>query len=212
MKAFDFFPTPITVSDICIIPEELEKLMSLYNDKDTWVLNKGNNYRSNETDIFRNVLGIDSYLFKQVQNEIDLFSEEIMGEEASLITTQSWLNFNPTNTSHERHFHTNSIVSGIVYIRTDDKTGNINFHKPLEKFNMTMNQVKKYNKYNFEHIFFTPLSCQLFLFPSYLNHSVDKNESETTRISLAFNTFYSGSFGAIDKLNKASFSINEELE
>jgi len=201
MKAFDFFPTPITISDITILPEELEKLMFFYNDQSTWVLNKGKNYASVETDIFRNVLGIKSSLVKQVQTEIDVFCEEIMGEEASLTPTQSWLNFNPTSSKHEKHFHTNSIISGVIYIRTNDKTGNINFHKPFEKFNMIMNKIKTYNKYNFEHVYFTPEPCQLFLFPSFLNHSVNKNESEVTRISLAFNTFYSGSFGEVDKLN-----------
>lgn len=210
MKVYDVFPTPITISDIKISFEELEKLMSFYNDRSTWILNKGNNYASDETDIFRNVLGVESSLVKQVQNEIDVFCEKIMGEEASLKPTQSWLNFNPTSSIHEKHFHTNSILSGVIYIKTDDKTGNINFHTPFEKFNMIRNKIITYNDYNFEHVYFTPEPCQLFLFPSFLSHSVDKNKSEVTRISLAFNTFYSGSFGEIDTLNKMSFEINEK--
>lgn len=210
MKVFDSFPTPIAVSDINIPSEELEKLMAFYNDQSTWILNKGNNYASNETDIFRNVLGVESSLVKQVQNEIDIFSEKILGEEASLKPTQSWLNFNPTFSKHTKHFHTNSILSGVIYIKTDEKTGNINFHTPFERFNMIRNKIVTYNDYNFEHVFFTPEPYQLFLFPSFLSHSVDKNESEVTRISLAFNTFYSGSFGEVNKLNKMSFSIDEK--
>ena len=44
---------------------------------------------------------------------------------------------------------------------------------------------------------------KLFLFPSSLEHSVDNNDSDVTRISISFNTFVKGTFGTelgLDKL------------
>ena len=100
--------------------------------------------------------------------------------------------------------------TGVIVGASNDKTGNLNFHKPGGKSNLIENEIKTFNKYNFEWMFFTPVSGQLFLFPSYLPHSVGINQSEITRISLSFNTFYSGDFGSINNLTRASFSIQEK--
>jgi hypothetical protein len=37
---------------------------------------------------------------------------------------------------------------------------------------------------------------ELAMFPSYLRHSVPKNETKQTRVSLAFNTWAKGSLGS----------------
>ena len=210
MAILDLFPTPISITEVSLMPNDLEKLMAIYDNKDNWSLGGSGNYNSIETDIFRNILGNNSNLYNKIQKEINLFTSNILGEEPTLKTTQSWLNFNPTGTKHDIHSHSNSIVSGIFYLRTNDKTGNLNFHKPGGKSNLIENEIKTFNKYNFEWMFFTPVSGQLFLFPSYLPHSVGINQSEITRISLSFNTFYSGDLGSINNLTRASFSIQEK--
>ena len=210
MAILDLFPTPISISEVNLLPEELEKLMAIYDNQNFWSQNASGNFNSAETDIFRNVLGENSKFVETVQSEIDSFTSNVLGQEPTLAPTQSWLNFNPAGTKHNIHAHANSIVSGIFYIKTNDKTGNINFHKPENKSFLIENEIKTYNKYNFEYMFFTPIQGQLFLFPSYLLHSVGLNQSKITRISLSFNTFYNGDFGSVNNLARASFSVKEK--
>jgi uncharacterized protein (TIGR02466 family) len=205
MKAFDFFPIAVTISDIEITPKEVEKLMSYYHDSDSWQINKGGNYVSGETYVFE-ALGPDSKFVSQIQQEIDRYVTQILGEQPNVFPTQSWLNFNPKNTSHTKHCHRNSIISGVFYLVANENTGNINFFNKQQENSMIVNKPETYNRYNYEYVYFTPKAGQLFLFPSWISHSVDKNTSDVDRISLAFNTFYKGSFGNSLALDEVKFS------
>ena len=46
---------------------------------------------------------------------------------------------------------------------------------------------------------------KLILFPSYLEHFVESNKSDTPRISLSMNTFIKGSIGIKDDLTEVIF-------
>lgn len=206
MKVFDFFPTAVTISEVDITVDEVSKLMSYYDDKDSWQVNKGGNFESEETHIF-DVLGKNSPLVVSIQKEIDLYVKEFLGEAPNVVPTQSWLNFNPTGSCHTKHYHRNSIISGVFYLVADENTGNINFYNKYQETSMLQGKPETFNKYNYEYVYFTPKVGQLFLFPSWMSHSVDKNTSKIDRISLAFNTFYKGKFGNAEDLAEASFGI-----
>ena len=132
----------------------------------------------------------------QIEKSIKLFVFNILGEEEELKITQSWINCNPPNTGHHLHSHPNSIISGVLYIQTDENTGNIQFHQPAYLYRSMHGDIKNWGKHNYRHVYFTPTSGDLFLFPSTLHHDVVENKSSINRVSLSFNTFYQGVFGS----------------
>ena len=55
--------------------------------------------------------------------------------------------------------------------------------------------VRKQTPSNSRTFILNPQENMLLLFPSYMPHAVPDNIIETTRVTLAFNTFYTGSIG-----------------
>jgi len=107
--------------------------------------------------------------------------------------TQSWLNYTETNQYHHKHFHPNSLVSGIFYINCHKTLDKIKFFK--EDYKIIKPEVKDWNLYNSESWWFTVKTRDLIMFPSSMMHMVENKEGANTRISLAFNVFIKGTIG-----------------
>ena len=99
----------------------------------------------------------------------------------------SWVNIQNKNSVLKKHSHPDSIVSGVMYLKTDEKSSKIFFHN-LNPYR-TFVDFKKVTEFNTENYFFKPQTGDLILFPSWLMHSSDKNNS-SSRIVLSFNTIY----------------------
>ena len=106
--------------------------------------------------------------------------------------TQSWSNVTIRGETHHPHVHTNSIISGVFYLE-GDKTP-IEFHRLDKILPLTLNY-KSFDIHNAEHWWVQIELGKVFLFPSALQHSVVVNETDTPRVSIAFNTFVSGRMG-----------------
>lgn len=141
-----------------------------------------------------------SNLKKQIQEKVDEYVYEVLGvtrKQKWLITT-SWLNKAPTGGYHPSHWHSNSLVSGVYYLKTNPTSGAICFHKERSHNNMWRDtfciDFEKTNEYNTDCAI-SPKPNDLLLFPSILNHSVLDNLSQEDRYSLAFNVFPRGIIG-----------------
>lgn len=107
--------------------------------------------------------------------------------------TQSWLNYTKPGEHHDRHYHPNSIVSGVLYIDTNPIKDQIIFNSgKMYDFYIPW---KSLNQFNSMEATITINKREIILFPSNLNHSVPKNIGTNTRISLAFNSFFEGTLG-----------------
>ena len=193
------FPTPVFVaksnSDLTS-KEEIEKIIQQGMKKNT----------SNST-------SINSYIFNEnlkelkqfCEQQIKIYVEEIIcpKEELDFYITQSWLNVNKPGEFHHGHCHSNSIISGVFYISTeeDDK---IVFTDPNTKvIDLIEVGFREYNTWNSTNWFVPAITNELVLFPSWLSHKVEPNEKATKdRISLSFNTFVKGALGKNDDLNE----------
>jgi uncharacterized protein (TIGR02466 family) len=114
-------------------------------------------------------------------------------ESFKLKITQSWINYTKPGEHHDRHYHPNSIVSGVLYIDTNPKKDQIIFNSgKMYDFYIPW---KKLNQFNSMEAILSVNKKEIILFPSNLNHSVPKNEGTNTRISLAFNSFFEGTLG-----------------
>jgi len=188
------FPTPIYTNKLD--REFTKKEINFFTkEKEKKLENVGNN--SSDNNYILNSSELKN--LKQELDEIvkDYFKKVIsIDEKASPYITQSWLNWTSENEFHHRHSHSNSIVSGVLYIDVDEKQDKINFFKN-ENCQIYIRE-KEPNIFNTNNVSLVVKNGLIVLFPSYLDHAVDVKKGNNVRISLAFNTFVKGTIG-LDK-------------
>jgi uncharacterized protein (TIGR02466 family) len=129
-----------------------------------------------------------SRLRKICLEHAQIYYTEVMKYNYKLHMTNSWLNVTQENQAHDLHNHNNSILSGVVYIKTKDSTPSITFSRlnPPMLLNFTSEEPNFFNTLEWE----IPVedNC-IIIFPSQCFHYVRKNTTSNERISIAFNTF-----------------------
>ena len=102
------------------------------------------------------------------------------------LTFNYWININRKYNYNRLHDHSNSILSGVYYIKVPQNSGEIIFHKESKCNDL---DISEYNIYN-SNIYTFPLKENtLILFNSFLKHEVTQNlteELDDRRISIAF--------------------------
>jgi len=112
--------------------------------------------------------------------------------------TQSWSNYTGVGEQHHQHYHANSVISGVYYVQTLD-TDSINFHDKERGSSHWEIYPPELHSYNAPTWTISTPQEWLMLFPSQLSHSVSDRQPEDKnapdRISISFNTFYTGEIG-----------------
>ena len=191
------FPTPLLISQYHFdYSKELE-----------WIKNQS--YKKQKT---HNRQSKDSFILDNpemsrvrqfIDSKIKEFVFKVMGSDAEMVITQSWLNRNGKGESHHEHKHTNSMISGVWYPQIHEKLPPIRF-KTSEQRDVSFS-IERYNHYNSQS-FLLPIKVgELILFPSNILHSVPINQSDEERISLSFNTWCKGNLGKEESLTLLPF-------
>tara|TARA_R100001460_G_scaffold37708_1_gene72120 strand:+ start:524 stop:1105 length:582 start_codon:yes stop_codon:yes gene_type:complete len=107
-------------------------------------------------------------------------------ENINICSKGLWFNYNPKGSYNKSHMHTGSNMSAAYYLKVPKNSGNIVFEHPSEGL-IADQSVKKFNEFNSETFTYTCNEGDLLLFPSWLKHHVEINNSEMARISLSFN-------------------------
>jgi len=182
------FPIPIHISDDY-------KLDSKKKDnliKDTKERHQ-RNQNGNIVSINNKVLDIPylSDLKKNLMEQINNYVYEVLciTKSVEVYITQSWLNINPSDTSHHSHHHPNSLISGTYYLQGNTP---ITFVHNTEIFQNFSFDFTERNYFNTELCDVTVQEGRCILFPSVLVHAVNPNKNKEERISLSFNTFLRG--------------------
>jgi len=192
MRIYQLFPEPVYFSTLerALTKKEL-KTIDAYKAKTHQI--EGNT-SSNDNYVLENktLKNLKEDLQKRV---IDYFDKVICTSNSiTPYITQSWISFTETNQFHHRHFHSNSYISGVFYIDAQKEVDSITFCKPHADETIKLN-VTKYNPFNSTTYLFPVETGNIFLFPSFLYHGVDKKKGTNTRISLSFNVFFKGTIG-----------------
>ena len=182
---------------------------SVYNKIKEDVLN----YIDNNINLFKEswecptLSNIGISIEKRFQNEIfnkylQKFTNEYLKEwnfffniEPEFVIDETWINISPPGAYQEVHTHIESpssniggypLFSGVFYIEVSENSGDLVLKNP--------NNINLYNlpKSNKNPLLFNipPKQQHLIMFPSYLEHSVNRNNSNQKRISISFNIFY----------------------
>ena len=124
----------------------------------------------------------------------DLFEEFIECKNAFYTDTgfktdtifQSWTqDYNKEGHSHPRHQHGINGISGVYWIRANEKASDLVFYNP--------NKIIDYITYDFSTQFNSPIykikpkKGTVVMFPSYIEHEVTPTPAGTIRTTIAFN-------------------------
>ena len=100
-----------------------------------------------------------------------------------------WANINGPGNFNRPHIHPNSLFSGVYFIKTPQKSGNLMVYDPRPGVQMTMPNRKegKLSPELWREVHYEPKAGRCIMFPSWLWHEVKPNQSNDTRISVSFN-------------------------
>ena len=142
----------------------------------------------------------DKYILNnlpELKKEIETHCEEFMRcldvvDNATFYLQNSWSVKINKGDKAAIHGHSSSLVSGVYYLKKENiNSGNLSFHKNQSYINTFPDYITGYDN----SATFHSTSGTILLFPSHLEHSVEENESNETRYSLAFNFYVRGKFG-----------------
>lgn len=122
------------------------------------------------------------FFYDRILDQITSMTERYF--EGSIVTgidvSNMWFNFNEKNCYNVVHSHPRSSVSGVLWVKTIEE------HPPLFFYDPNFNDKCGLGVGDSEY-FYRPNDGDMILFPSYLMHGVNINETDTRRISIAFN-------------------------
>ena len=183
-----YFPTPIYIADIKhpTLNQELERDILAWSNK-----NKGitrTNIQGWHSDTNMNELPEYAKLVDMLYSaQRTIYDQEYYESEPFL--GNMWANINPPGGSNRAHIHPNSLWSGVYYVKAPQNSGQLKIEDPRSVALMSrpkQKDVPKPDRLLREH-HYEPKTGRLIMFPSWLNHCVDPNNSNDIRISVSFN-------------------------
>jgi uncharacterized protein (TIGR02466 family) len=157
-------------------------------------------YERQKTDpgrVISNYIGYQSSDIRSGEHlEIDRLAESITAEISAcarqvglpqLDLYNIWININPPGSYNHLHSHAGSVLSGVYYVDATENQGNIQFERTDNGEYHIPAQVEKETYYTSTRATYASKTGALYIFPSWLKHSVQGNQSTADRISISFN-------------------------
>lgn len=199
----DLFSTPIYKGKVYIPESDLSDIKSCVE------------YKRNPSD--NGFVSTDKYIFNkygaiknQVKAHLDDYSYSVIGirDDVKMRLMNSWVMSHVRGDFAPNHYHTNSVISGVLYLQVPENSGDIYFVKDQDEqdiLSRTINVPKVPNNYNSANQKICVSAGDLILFPSKLIHYVPASESDEMRFCIAFNVMPRDFVGDDELLNYISF-------
>ena len=99
-----------------------------------------------------------------------------------------WAVINKPQTHNSMHNHPFNYLSGVFYLQVPPDSGTLVLHDPRPQSEV-LSPPKKPGEsiHTSSRVSWTPKPNDLIFFPSWVNHEVEKNNSQEDRIVLSFN-------------------------
>jgi uncharacterized protein (TIGR02466 family) len=156
------------------------------------------------------ILDLPSFLkLKNVINtSLQEYANQVMGFAGEYVITQSWLSIKKPMQRHIMHSHANSIISGVFYFGNDEDASGLSFSKNAVSNTWQMAPLMNpnvQNNFTFTEITLKVENHMLCMFPSWLAHRVEANQSKKNRYSIAFNAVPKYSLGSETDLTELEY-------
>ena len=189
MKRELHFPTPIYIFDIKdkSLNTQLEKDVINWMNKDKGI--SRTNVKGWHSTTAMHTKPEYARLVKalyEAQNKI--YQEENYESEPFL--GNMWANVNPPGGYNRAHLHPNCTWSGVYYIKTPEKCGELKLKDPRTGAEMSSPKMKKSNTLPerlWREVTYIPVAGRCIMFPAWLINCVEPNDSNDIRISVSFN-------------------------
>ena len=106
------------------------------------------------------------------------------------VITEAWVNVNNRGHFNYSHNHPGSFFSCVYYVKGGANKGNIEFTNPIpgHAYTIENHMVTAHNSFTGNALAIPPITGELVIFPSWLDHFVRQSESDEDRISIALNS------------------------
>lgn len=164
-----------------------------------------------------NLISQNTYIFNEpeltsmaaaVREILGIYAKQVMGIPQEIYVTQSWSLLNRPSVGMHAHAHSNSIISGSLYFdELPEPPSRMVFvrHRTHQQLDLQPTAGSQ-NVYNSHSNRITPKQGELILFSSELTHTVEVNQADDPRRSIAFNTFVRGRLGGYRNISELYLS------
>jgi len=189
------FPTPIYIADIKhpTLNQELERDIVAWSKQDKGITRTNvqgwhSTTNMHELPQFKKLVDMLYACQKTIYEQEHYESEPFLGN--------MWANINPPGGMNRAHQHPNSLWSGVYYIKALKNSGHLKIDDPRSSAAMSRPKQKDGKKplRLFRETHYEPIAGRCIMFPSWLMHCVDPNQSNDIRISVSFNFLQKGMF------------------
>jgi uncharacterized protein (TIGR02466 family) len=202
MTIWNLFSTPIysnifEYTDLDTIQKEIKDAIDLVKSNNDIV---SSNYFHSEhdplntkvygnitTSKFLNEYSCSELVQKISENVNQYFSNIGIKGPINLNIKNSWVTFSDRGNYTQTHHHQSCDISGIYYYKTSGKDGNLYFRTPTKYMEISNIFSRSSSDYSSQDYEITPVTGMIILFPSWLDHGVRSNSSDSERISISFN-------------------------
>jgi len=182
----EFFPTSVYGKDINLDNDRLSQNIINWSNQDQGV--QKTNYKGwhSTTDM------ANKGEYQLLVNELNIMCKEVFNEEwldREPVLGNMWANINPKDGMNQPHIHPNSLFSGVYYVKSNPNAGRLKIYDPRPGIQMVMPIRKdgKPPKHLWRDANLDPITGRIIIFPAWLWHSVEPNQSNDLRISVSFN-------------------------
>ena len=184
-----YFPTIFYIKDLPNANElnpYLEKHIVEWSNQDKGVRKTNMNGWHSQTDMNH------KKEYEPLIQELFTMQNEIIQEEHLDIKPRlgnMWANINPPGGYNNGHLHPNSLFSGAYYVKAQANSGRLQMMDPRPgvQQNMPARKPGKIPRELWRETYFEPVPGRLIMFPAWIWHKVEPNQSNDIRISVSFN-------------------------
>ena len=186
-----FFPTTVYGKDIKLDNQMLANEIVMWSKKDKGVVKTNMNGWHSQTNMhtFPQFKPLVDALY-EMQNEI--YKEEWLDRKPLL--GNMWANINYPGGYNRPHVHPNCLFSGVYYVKSQPGAGQLVVNDPRPGIQTMMpTRVKgQPPKHLWREAHIDPVPGRIIMFPAWLWHCVEPNQSNDIRISVSFNFVQDG--------------------
>jgi uncharacterized protein (TIGR02466 family) len=187
----EFFPTSVYGKDIKLDNDKLAQHIIDWSNQDQGV--QKTNYKGwhSTTDM------ANKGEYQLLVNELNTMCKEVFNEEwldREPVLGNMWANINPKDGMNQPHIHPNSLFSGVYYVKSNPQAGRLKIYDPRPGAQIVMPARLQGQppKHLWRDANLDPFPGRIIMFPAWLWHSVEPNQSNDLRISVSFNFIQHG--------------------